>query len=85
VKIKIYKSMEIEKEIAEINGKLDEVMSFLRKTDVKTNEEIRKILGFKSKKTLLNWYSQGCPRESSTHASLSKVMDWRRKTITKSE
>jgi hypothetical protein len=77
--------MEIEKEIAEINGKLDEVMSFLRKTDVKTNEEIRKILGFKSKKTLLNWYNQGCPRESSTHASLSKVMEWRRKTITKSE
>ncbi len=74
---------EIEKVIVEIREEIKELGVFLRKSDVRTNADIQKALGLKSKKTLLNWYDQGCPRESSTHASLSAVMKWRRETITK--
>jgi hypothetical protein len=76
---------EIEKAIIEIKEGVNELGVFLRKSDIRTNADIQKALGLKSKKTLLNWSEQGCPRESSTHASLSAVMKWRRESVTKAK
>jgi hypothetical protein len=74
--------IEIANDIRDIHEKIDLIMEALNTTDIKKNADICKSIRI-SKRTLFNWIEQGCPRESSTHCSLSKVKKWRRETITK--
>lgn len=76
---------EIEKEVKEINGKLDEIMEFISKRDRITSSEYCELRGIKLR-TLIGWFKKGCPREDARHVSIKAVDNWARtKNTRKSE
>ncbi len=73
--------MDYEKNIQELNEKMDSIIEFIGATDKVTNIlfcEEEKITG----QTLLNWFKRGCPRLDNRHVSRSGVKKWKRENCT---
>lgn len=69
--------MDYEKELQDLNSKMDSIIEFIGATDKISNILFCQEEGI-SNQTLLNWFKRGCPRLDNRNISRSAVKKWKR-------